>query len=187
MRKKKLWIVVFAVIMALQIATPVGMILWHTDLNRKILEKGTEYRLRVEISNVVNNHIYYWVVDFERYPFAYGENTPYYLLEPLDDGFTGLRKTYQKPEKDDEYILDTADSFPYGGNYVCDEAQDYLTDDDEWLLREEACTLTIRVYRHRYTVTGLYDSQGRPIEVLLEELHSAHNWNISGDAGSNTP
>lgn len=187
MRKKKLWIVIFAIVLALQIATPVGMILWHTDLNRKILEEGTEYRLRAEISNVINNHIYYDLPDLDRYPLAYGENTPYYLLEPLDDGFTALVKTYQNPEKDAEYILKSADPFPEYCNYTCNTAQNYLTIADERLLQEEACTLTLCVYNHRYTVTGLYDSQGRPIEVLLEELYNAHNWSAFSDEEPNTP
>lgn len=179
MRKQKLLLVIFAVVLALQIMTPIGMILWHTDLNKKILEEGKEYRFRARIHEAHDGTVYYDLTDMHEPLHNYRESsTPCYVLKPLDDGFTEIEVVYQKPPKGQDYFLENANMESLAGSYESDATAEspwsssaYSTREDYVkILQEEECTLTMRVYRHRSTVTGLYDSKGRPIDEFLREV-----------------
>ena len=183
MRKHKLLLVIFAVVLALQIMTPIGMILWHTGLNKKILKEGKEYRFRAHIFEAYDGTVYYDLTDTHEPLHSYRESgTPRYVLKPLDDGFTEIEVVYKKPPKGQDYFLENANMESLVGSYESDATaespwsfSDYSDTREDYvkILQEEECTLTMRVYRHRCTVTGLYDSKGRPIDEFLREVGRA--------------
>ncbi|MGN0568997.1 MAG: hypothetical protein ACI4N4_00655 [Candidatus Fimenecus sp.] len=186
MKQKKWLIPILALVLLVQILAPVGLILYHKNLNRDISEKGEIYRVAVSIESVYDGSVRYDFVDFYN-PYSVNNSTAYFVLETDDNGMTSLSESlYEKPNEDIPYIrCVNTDAFPYNRTYLIEDTNLYYagalidisrTDlfAPELIAKQTVALqkwyLELSVYNGNFIVRGIFDENGTPCEQALKEL-----------------
>lgn len=188
MKQKKWLIPILALVLLVQMLAPVGLILYHQNLNRNIAEKGEVYRIAVTIDLITEGVVYYNLVNtYYGYPHT---STTYFILNTDKNGVTTLSNPLsEKPLGDKPYIrCVNPNEFPYSCAYETgieslSYTERYLDPSrtdlyvPELLERQANITqnwyLELAVYQGGYAVRGIYDKDGVPCEQALRALLSA--------------
>lgn len=187
MKQKKWLIPILALVLLVQMLAPVGLILYHENLNRQIDAQGAQYRVAVIIDSVYEGTVQYSFTD--TYLFYSGGGTTYIALDTDENGITQLRNCYDKqPPTDIPYIrCVNRNAFPYKRTVsIADKSIVYNSEPQIFIysaekekemsiyraVSEHEWFLHISVYKGNCTVRGIYDKDGVPCEQALRALLS---------------
>lgn len=167
MVKKKITVPLLILVFLLQLCAPIGLIAYHTELEKNILQYGTDYNFKVYITAIRDHTVYYHPMDY----YYRNAHAPYIPIQMQSDGFATLGiPTADKP-KDTPYLyVNSNKNFPNRG-LEAKTASDLQYTSELYVGEENTVYVRVRVYKGHSTVLGLYVN-GTPLDDWLSALNA---------------
>lgn len=174
--KKKGIIGLIVLVLLVQIAVPVGIIIYRRSLNSKTIEQGTDYKFEILLRTVSGGEISYILKGVnpqgdpsKKYAYIYTD----------DDGFSSLGTA--QTHHDDEYVrLDYRDrkNFPQVNVFSTESTvryQSFVRTQDLDPIYNTRFYLLVRIYDGRPEILGMFHESGKPIDEWLQENEETIN------------
>lgn len=178
MKRKKWLIPILTLVLLVQILAPVGLIVYHKNIDLNLHQKGEKYLFAIQIYYIGNGMVNYNFTDF--HVGALGKSPAYFVIYTDENGVACLDKPiHEKPSEGTPYIRCTdTESFPYERTYETGDTDlmyvktggIFHSDENIDLVALKNWFLEVSVYKGNYAVLGIVDENGTPCEQALKEL-----------------
>lgn len=179
MNKKKGFVVLLVFVFLIQLCTPAGLIIYHTQQSKQITEFGENYKFAVHISNIYDGVIHYYLasdVYGAKYATVETDENGYSVLVPCERQPKAAPYIYLNSQNTKDFpfqrTVETKSRVSYSDIYDIN-ADIYDINEDIYMtarmlnLQAQNPYILVRIYAGEYQTIGLFTEDGQPLEEFL--------------------